>query len=156
MFLITVLLSAQVAAGILVTGATEVADPVEYSDDIEFIADVLEFGGETTTAVDLTISGIPYPMILTGSNYTLTLAASTIGIGTSTYDVTATGDAGNTNTLSSDVTVIDSVDPVINDYSIPATVCYGDMVGVFANVTDNVDSPVFYVAVNIDGADYPL
>src|SRR3989338_6062399 len=108
-FLIAILLSAQVAAGILVIGATEVADPVDVSDDIEFVADVLEFDGETTSSVVSTIDSTPYTMTLTGSNYTLTLAASALssGAGIYTYDVLATGSAGNTSNLSSFVTVGD-------------------------------------------------
>ncbi|MBI5002022.1 DUF5011 domain-containing protein [Candidatus Woesearchaeota archaeon] len=155
-FLIAILLTAQVAAGILVIGATEVADPVDVSDDIEFVADVLEFDGETTSSVVLTIDSTSYPMTLTGSNYTLTLAASTLSSGAALYpyDVLATGSAGNTSTLSSDVTVGDLVDPTIDAESVPLTVCYGDDIGVFASVSDNV--AVSYVAINIDGTDYPL
>src|SRR3989338_3770843 len=155
-FLIAVLLSAQVAASIIVIGATEVADPVDLSDDIEFVADVLEFYGETTSAVILTIDSTPYTMTLTGSNYTLTLAASTLSSGAALYpyDVLATGDAGNTSNLSSDVTVSDLVNPTIDAEAVPLTVCYGDDIGVFASVSDNV--AVSYVAINIDGTDYPL
>ncbi len=154
MFLIAILLSAQVAASIFVIGATEAADPVDPADTIEFVADVLTFDGETTSTVVLTIDSTPYPMTLTGSNYTLSLAASILGLGTFTYDVTATGSAGNITTLSSDVTVGDLVDPTIDAESVPLTVCYGDDIGVFASVSDNV--AVSFVAINIDGTDYPL
>ena len=44
MFMLFVLLSAQVHATVLITGATEVADPVDYADDIVFTVDVNDLG----------------------------------------------------------------------------------------------------------------
>src|SRR3989338_8416203 len=127
-FLIAILLSAQVAAGILVIGATEVADPVDYADTITFTVDVLESGGEITTSVEVLLDTYSSPVSLSfnGTNWTGTLAASLPGYGLHPYTVTATGDALGSDTETSDVTVGDLVDPVINAFDVNSVVCYGE------------------------------
>ncbi len=154
LFLVAMLMTAQVAASVLVIGATETADPVDISDDIEFIVDVLE-SGETTTDVTVTLDTADIVTLsFDGNNWTGTIPAATLGYGLHTYDVTATGSASGTDTVSSDVTVGDLVDPTISLFDVNSLVCYGENIPVFAYVTDDV--AVSSVYIDIDGIQYSL
>lgn len=143
-----------------ISSMTEATDPVNYGDTITIFATVTDNVALDTVELTIDSVGTLLSMTATGNpdefsvliDTTTNLGGGTLG--TYDYTITATDTSSNSATDTGDFTVVDTEDPSINDYSVPTTVCYGDTIGVFANVTDNV--AVDYVAINVDGSDYPL
>lgn len=134
-------------------------DPANYDNQATFQVRIVTTGYPSVyiTNANLTVSGVTYT--LTSStpvyNYSTTVDASDIGIGTSTYTVEAINSIGETDTETGSVTVVDSAEPVItNQDADPNPADYGDTVTISATVTDNVE--LAEVTLSINGITEPF